>query len=501
MGLRFYNTLTGKKEDFVPIEEGKVKMYVCGITAYDTCHIGHARSAINFDVIYKYLKFKGYNVTYVKNFTDVDDKIIAKALQEGTDICDISERYIKEHNEDMDSLGVARPTITPRATENIKGMLRLIDTLMEKGLAYVVDGDVFFSVEKFKGYGKLSKRNLEDMMAGARIDVNDKKRNPMDFVLWKSSKKDEPWWDSPWGRGRPGWHIECSVMGQRFLGDTFDIHGGGEDLVFPHHENEIAQSEGATGKPFANYWIHNGFIKINSEKMSKSLGNVFTIKDILKIYHPEVIRLFVLQSHYKSYIDFSDEALAKSRVGMDRFYTTLKQIKDALSSQTDFSGVAEQNLSGTDAEVFFRLKELPGKFAESMDDDFNTAKAIGHIFDCIRLINGYMSKEGFVPTAEALFVLDTAKNRIREIGKVLGLFLDDPDEYFRKDKEREAARLGLDVDEINGLIEKRTNARAEKDWAEADRIRDVLAEKGVVIQDSPASTTWKIKNILEPKTS
>jgi cysteinyl-tRNA synthetase len=321
MPLRFYNTLTKKKEAFKPVEEGKVSIYACGITAYDVCHVGHARSAIVFDIINRYFQYRGYDVAYVKNFTDVDDKIIVKANAEGNTIFEISERYIREHDEDMDALGVARPSVAPRATEFIEGMIGLIRTLFDKGLAYEVGGDVYYEVDKFTGYGKLSGRSLEDMMAGARVDVNDKKKNPLDFALWKASKEGEPWWESPWGRGRPGWHIECSVMSQHYLGDTFDIHGGGEDLIFPHHENEIAQSEGATGKPLANYWIHNGFVRINSEKMSKSLGNIFTIKDILNRYHPEAVRLFMLQSHYKSPVDFSDGALAEARAGMDRFFT------------------------------------------------------------------------------------------------------------------------------------------------------------------------------------
>jgi len=297
MSLRFYNTLTKKKEEFKPVAEGKVGIYACGITAYDVCHVGHARSAIVFDIITRYFQYRGYHVTFVKNFTDVDDKIIVKANAEGKTIFEISRRYMREHDEDMDALGVARPTIAPKATEYIDGMIELIRVLLDKGLAYVVDGDVYYEVDNFQGYGKLSGRSLEDMMAGARVDVSEKKKNPLDFALWKASKEGEPWWESPWGRGRPGWHIECSIMSQHFLGDTFDIHGGGEDLIFPHHENEIAQSEGATGKPLANYWIHNGFVRINSEKMSKSLGNIFTIKDILTHYHPEVLRFFMLQSH------------------------------------------------------------------------------------------------------------------------------------------------------------------------------------------------------------
>ncbi len=492
MGLKFYNTLTRKKEEFKPVEEGKAGMYVCGITAYDMCHIGHARSAVVFDVIFKYLKYRGYNVTYVKNFTDVDDKIIGKAISENTDITEISERYIKEHNEDMDRIGVARPTVAPKATENIKGMIRLVNALLENGLAYVVEGDVYFSVEKFEGYGKLSGRNLDDMLAGARIDIDEKKKNPLDFILWKSAKEGEPWWDSPWGRGRPGWHIECSVMSQRFLGETFDIHGGGRDLIFPHHENEIAQAEGATGKPFANYWLHNGFIRVNKEKMSKSLGNIFNMREAMNSYHPEVLRLFMLQSHYRSPVDFSGDSLAEARIGMDRFYETLKKIKDNLGTETDFSNISPRNLSGKDEEVFGKVNILPEKFVEAMDDDFNTAKAIGYIFDAIRMINGYMADKEFVLTSESLFVLDSARNNVRKVGKVLGLFLEDPDEYFEKDKKREAGKQGLDTEEIERLIEERREARVAKDWARADEIRDILAAKKVVLKDTADSTTWKI---------
>ncbi|MEI7671786.1 MAG: cysteine--tRNA ligase, partial [Deltaproteobacteria bacterium] len=326
MTLRIYNTQSRKKEEFHPQAEGKVGIYVCGITAYDFCHVGHARSAVVFDVITRYLRYRGSDVTYVKNFTDVDDKIIDKAGREQKGIAEIAELYIREHDEDMGKLGVVRPTFTPRATEHIDGMIHLVTTLLEKGLAYPMEGDVYYSVERFPGYGKLSGRNIEEMQAGARVDVNDKKRNPFDFALWKASKEGEPWWESPWGRGRPGWHLECSVMSQRYLGDTFDIHGGGEDLIFPHHENEIAQSEGATGKTLARYWVHNGFVRVNNEKMSKSLGNFFTIRDILEQFDPEVLRFFLLQSHYRSPVDFSDAALNEARQGMNRFYSTLKAL-------------------------------------------------------------------------------------------------------------------------------------------------------------------------------
>jgi len=493
MELRFYNTMTGQKEEFKPIEDKKVGIYVCGITAYDICHVGHARSAVVFDVITKYLKYRGYNVNYVKNFTDVDDKIIKKADAEGVSISEISERYIREHNEDMDALGVARPTVAPKATENIKGMIRHITALLDEGLAYVNEGDVYFSVEKFEEYGKLSGRNLEDMIAGSRVEVDEKKKNPLDFVLWKASKKGEPWWDSPWGNGRPGWHIECSVMSQRFLGDTFDIHGGGKDLIFPHHENEIAQSEGATGKTFAHYWIHNGFVRVNSEKMSKSLGNIFTIREILKSYHPEVLRLFMLQSHYRSPVDFSSDSLAEARMGMERFYTTLKNMEDALTGGVDFSGVSVKNLSEIDKDVFEYVETLPDRFTKAMDDDFNTAMAIGFIFDTVRLINGYLIEKEVTMTPEKLFVLDVAQRYMREVGKVLGLFLEDSDKYFYEDRSREARKRGLNVDDIDRAIEERNASRVAKDWKKADEIRSTLAKKGIILKDTPTATTWKIE--------
>lgn len=493
MSIRIYNTLSKKKETFEPLVEGQVGIYTCGITAYDVCHVGHARSAVVFDVITRYLQYRGYRVTYVKNFTDVDDKIIMKANAEGKTISEISERYIGEHDIDMDALGIARPTVAPRATEHIAGMIKLINILLAKGLAYEADGDVYYAVEKFKGYGKLSGRNLEEMIAGARVDVSEKKRYPLDFALWKASKEGEPWWDSPWGRGRPGWHIECSIMSQTFLGETFDIHGGGEDLIFPHHENEIAQSEGATGKPLARFWIHNGFVKVSSEKMSKSLGNFFTIKDILKSHHPEVVRLFMLQSHYKGPVDFSSESLAEARMGMERFYATLQAIKGALAACRNFSAVTGERLPGKDRDIFVRISSLPDRFKEAMDDDFNTPRAIGYVFDTVRLVNGYMPDGKAALFAEACFVLDTARKVVAEVGGVLGLFLDDPDDYFMKDRNREAGNRGLDVHEIDSLIEERWAARLAKDWKRADEIRHFLAERKIILKDTGSGTAWKIE--------
>jgi cysteinyl-tRNA synthetase len=488
MSLRIFNTQTKKKEEFFPLHEGKVGIYVCGITAYDVCHVGHARSAVVFDVITRYLRYRGYDVTYVKNFTDVDDKIIDKAHREQTKIAEISERYIREHNEDMEALGVAEPTVTPRATEHIDGMIRLVATLIEKEMAYVVDSDVYYAVEKFPEYGKLSGRCLDDMLAGARIDVNDKKRNPYDFSLWKASKEGEPWWESPWGRGRPGWHLECSVMSQRYLGDTFDIHGGGEDLVFPHHENEIAQSEGATGKPLARYWVQNGFVRVNSEKMSKSLGNFFTIPEILKQYHPEVLRFFMLQSHYRSPVDFSDAALNEARQGMDRFYSTLKTIRDLLAAgveRADPSGKSSEK----DRELMGQLQNLRERFIEAMDDDFNTARAIGCLFDTIRFLNAsFTGKKAGASAA----VLEQTEKTLHESGAVLGLFVEEPDHYLRLDRDREAMKRGLAVAEIEALIAERRSAREAKEWQRADELRKDLAAKGVILKDTPTATTWTV---------
>jgi cysteinyl-tRNA synthetase len=485
MTLKIYNTQSRKKEEFLPLRDNRVGIYVCGITAYDFCHVGHARSAVVFDVMVSYLRYRGYDVTYVKNFTDIDDKIIEKAKREGSDIKDIAERYILEHDEDMQKLHVATPDFTPRATENIEGMIHLVSTLLDKGLAYAMDGDVYYSVQNFPEYGKLSGRNIEEMMAGARIDVNEKKKNPLDFTLWKASKEGEPWWESPWGKGRPGWHIECSVMSQRYLGETLDIHGGGEDLIFPHHENEIAQSEGATGKPFSRYWLHNGFVRVNSEKMSKSLGNFFTIRDILAKYHPEVLRFFLLQSHYRSPVDFSDAALNEARQGMNRFYTTLKAVQDVSAVLRDDSGEKTELAVGKEAG------KLRKQFVEAMDDDFNTARAVGHLFDTARFLNAQLSggKKATISPEEAVEI----KNQFLEIGKVLGIFFEDPEAYLLQDRERETKKRNLNVAEIGSLIAERNTARSAKDWQKADDIRKKLTEMGISIRDTADETTWAIE--------
>ena len=469
-------------------------IYVCGITAYDVCHIGHARAAIVFDVVVRHLRSRGYSVTYVKNFTDIDDKIIARAKKEGVVFTEISERFIKLHNEDMAALGVETPTITPKATEHMGDMISLIGVLIQKDFAYVVDGDVYFAVNNFPHYGGLSGRNLDEMLAGARVDVNDKKKNPMDFALWKSSKEGEPFWDSPWGKGRPGWHIECSAMSRRYLGETFDIHGGGEDLIFPHHENEIAQSQAATGKPLANYWMHNGFVKVNSEKMSKSLGNIFPIKEILKNYHPEVLRLFMLQSHYRSPVDYSTSSLNEARAGLIRCYTMLQQLKEIPESLTNRTVVSANGKSLAGQKDFINsLNELIEEFDAALDDDFNTAQALGCVFDAVRLINNFVTAERNMMAVSKSAVLQEAKRAFEHFGAVLGIFQDDPEHFFQTDKKMESCKRGLDVVEIENLIKARQAARIAKDWAKADEIRNKLAGLHVLLKDSKDNTTWSIE--------
>ena len=469
MTLRVYNTLGRKKEIFEPIEPGKVRMYVCGPTVYDSCHIGHARSVVVFDVIVRYLEAAGYAVTYVRNFTDVDDKIIKRAGEMGIGTAQLAEKFIAEFYRDMDALNIRRATVEPRATEHIDSIVRVIERLFEKGLAYVVDGDVYFSVTDFADYGKLSGRKLEDMEAGARVDVDDRKKNPFDFALWKSAKPGEPSWESPWGRGRPGWHIECSAMSGVFLGESFDIHGGGKDLIFPHHENEIAQSEGAFGKPFAKYWIHNGFVNINQEKMSKSLGNFLMIRDVLESYHPESVRLFLLSNHYRSPIDFSDRAMDESTTALDKIYALMER----------FEGIPAAENSGA----------LWNSFREAMDDDFNTARGIGIVFDAVRNLNRLLDERA--PESEP--ELRSAKADFQKIGNILGILQEPPKQYFEKKKSRGLEKSAVDPETIDKLIAERLAARKSKNWARADEIRDFLAGHNIVLEDRPEGTVWKIK--------
>ncbi len=487
MSINIYNTLSRKKEPFQPREEGKVGMYVCGVTVYDFSHIGHARAAIVFDVIFRYLKYRGYDVTYVRNYTDVDDKIINKANQEGVDTKTIAERYIGEYDRDMDALNVERPTFTPRATEHIPGMIAMIERLIENGYGYEIEGDVYYEVKKFKSYGKLSGKNIEELEAGARVVVDDRKKDPLDFALWKASKPGEPAWDCPWGKGRPGWHIECSVMSQHFLGETFDIHGGGADLIFPHHENEIAQSEGATGKPFVRYWIHNGFVNVNQEKMSKSLGNFFTIREILEHYHPEAVRLFLLSHHYRSPVDFSDQNLKEAQLALDRLYAVLKDLKEMQEEKEVSALPQEQEIRGL-------IERLPEAFEAAMDDDFNSASALGVLHRTTRDLNrllGEVKKGGQGTPSHAL--LDKGLQTFTRLGNVLGLLTLDPTAYFNEKQKEGMKEIALSEEEILRFIEERKAARANKDWARADQIRNELADKGIILEDTPQGTIWKVK--------
>jgi cysteinyl-tRNA synthetase len=508
MTIRVYNTMTGKKEEFIPLQEKKVGMYVCGVTVYDLCHIGHARSAIVFDSIYRYFRYRGYDVTFVRNFTDIDDKIIKKANEEGVDCKTIAEKYIGEFNIDMGRLGLEKPSVEPKATEHIPEMLQLISTLIQKGFAYQGGSDIFFSVEKFNNYGKLSKRNLEDMQAGARVDIDEKKENPLDFALWKGSKPGEPFWESPWGKGRPGWHIECSVMSQKYLGETFDIHGGGRDLTFPHHENEIAQSEAATGKTFVRYWIHNGFVNINKEKMSKSLGNILTIKEILKEWHPEVLRLFFLSHHYRSPVDYSEDSFLEAKSGLDRFYTTLKSIKDEvekvpspLTGEVLTRGVMKTTPQGEGGggrapvpnECRQAIESFQARFEEAMDDDFNTAQALGYFYDLQTHLNSLLSLSKNHPTEEIASLLKKGFDHLSIKGWVFGLFRDDPEKYLARQRIEGLKKLNLTEEEILQSIEERNLARKGKNYKRADEIRNDLLSKGIVLEDTPTGTIWKIK--------
>ena len=480
MTLRIYNTLKRKKEIFKPIEPDKVRMYVCGPTVYDSCHIGHARAVVTFDVIARYLKEKGYELIYVRNFTDIDDKIINRASQLGIGTVALAEKYIKEFYEDMDGLYVQRATIEPKATEHIDMIVKVIDMLIEKGFAYIIDGDVYYQVELFKGYGKLSGRRLEDMEAGARIDIDVRKRSPFDFALWKSSKPGEPSWESPWGKGRPGWHIECSAMSAEYLGQTFDIHGGGKDLIFPHHENEIAQSEAAFGKPFVNYWIHNGFVNIDHEKMSKSLGNFIIIKNIVKNYHPEALRIFLLSKHYRSPVDFTDKAMNEAVGNLDKIYALLDRV------QKQFGYLSDQQKTHDDSEFLKR-------FYTAMDDDFNTALGMAIFFEVIRNMNRLMdqSKDSFSQVTEDK--IQSGRLDILKMGSILGIINQSPEEYFKNKKTAGLEKESINPEIINKLIQERTEARKTKNWEKADQIRQQLNEMNIAIEDGSEGTTWKVK--------
>ena len=484
MSLRLYNTATRKKEVFVPLQEGKVGLYVCGVTVNDLCHIGHARSAIVFDVLTRYLRAKGFDVTYVRNFTDVDDKIIERAKQLGKETIAVAQEYIDAFYDDMHRLGVLDADVEPRATEHIGDMIDMILLLMEKGHAYVEGADVFFSVESFEDYGRLSGRKLEDMQAGSRIAVDQKKRHPMDFVLWKGAKEGEPQWPSPWGPGRPGWHIECSVMSNHYLGSTFDIHGGGKDLLFPHHENERAQSIGALGGNFANYWVHNGFVTVESEKMSKSLGNFLTIRDALKIYHPEVLRLFLLSKQYRSPLDLSKEAVLAIQSGLVRIYRGLQRFENVIGPYRE--GEKEATLSLPEGK---ENNSFIDRFIDMMDDDLNTAGAIGLVFEKVRELNKLMDSKEDTVDEETRSLLENDRRQLFLAGRLLGVLHEDADAFFEKlgrDKK------GWDPAEIEKMIQDRNAARVSKDYTKADEIRDRIKEMGIILEDGPGGTTWRL---------
>ncbi len=458
--LNIYNDLNRKKEPFAPLEPGRVNMYVCGMTVYDLCHLGHARVMVVFDVVARYLRWAGYDLTYVRNITDIDDKIINRANERGESFQALTERFITAMHEDAEALGVLPPDQEPRATEHLPEIIDMIGRLIDRGHAYVAEnGDVYYDVNSFEGYGKLSGKSLEDLQAGARVEPGEVKRNPLDFALWKTAKPDEPSWPSPWGDGRPGWHIECSAMSTRALGDTFDIHGGGADLTFPHHENEIAQSEGATGHPFVRYWMHNGFVRINDEKMSKSLGNFFTVREILTRYRPEEVRYFILTSQYRSPLNYDDEHLDNARAALTRFYTALRALSDVEPAADE---------------------PAAAKFHAAMEDDFNTPEALAAMFELVREINRV--RAGDLARAAALGAL------LRQLGGLLGLLQDDPEAYLRGGANDDG---DLSDTGIEQLIERRAQAKREKDWAQADAIREQLKEAGIVLEDSPTGTTWR----------
>ncbi|SFM42623.1 cysteinyl-tRNA synthetase [Ectothiorhodospira mobilis] len=459
--LNLYNTLTRQKEPFHPMEPGKVRMYVCGMTVYDYCHLGHARVLVVFDMVYRYLLARGYEVTYVRNITDIDDKIIRRAAENCEPIDALTARFIQAMHEDADALGVLRPTYEPRATQHVHDILHMIQRLMDRGYAYVGEnGDVYYSVSRFDGYGRLSGRRLEDLRAGERVAPDESKRDPLDFVLWKAAKPGEPAWDSPWGPGRPGWHIECSAMSTHYLGNHFDLHGGGQDLQFPHHENEIAQSEAATCEHFVNYWMHNGFVRVDEEKMSKSLGNFFTVRQVLEHYRPEEIRYFILGSHYRSPLNYNDQALDAARSALSRLYTALRGLEPAHPG---------------DAGAAWRER-----FNAAMDDDFNTPEALSVLFDLAREVNRLRQTDAAGEAARLAGCL-------KSLGETLGLLQADPEGFFQQGGAGEA----MDAAEIEALIQQRLEARKRRDFTEADRIRDDLKARGILLEDGPEGTTWR----------
>lgn len=481
MTLQIYNTLTQKKEEFEPIDEGEVKLYSCGPTVYDYFHIGNARAFIVPDILKRYLEYKGYNILHVTNFTDVDDKMIKRANEEEIEIEELADRFITAYFEDTERLNIKQADVYPKATEHISDIIELVKRLEDKGYAYEVDGDVFFAVREFVDYGKLSNQDLEELTAGSRVEVNDKKRDPLDFVLWKKSKEGEPSWDSPWGAGRPGWHIECSAMSMRYLGEKFDFHTGGVDLVFPHHENEIAQNEAAVGNQVVNYWLHNGYINVDGEKMSKSLGNFFTTRDILQDYSEEVLRFFLISKHYRSPINFSDAELDNAAKSLQRLQNTFNKLKDLLDrDRADLKSGNKEELQGLENEI----KAKREKFEEAMDDDLNTALAIGALHELAKELNIVVNDAEFELNQANIIVLEKAYDTFKELSQqVLGINLETEDDISDD----------LTSDLIGLLLEVRNKARQNQNWELADQIRDELADLGIVLEDTPQGTDWKLE--------
>ena len=483
--MRIYNTLTRRKERLQPLEEGHVKLYVCGITSYDYCHLGHARSALIFDMVVRYLRYRGYRVTFIRNFTDIDDKIIRRALERETTAHELAKRFIDEFYVDMDRLGVLRPDVEPRATQHIPEMIDLICELVDRGLAYTSGGDVYYRVSRFPGYGALSGRSLDDMQAGARIEVSERKEHPMDFALWKGAKAGEPFWESPWGPGRPGWHIECSAMSRKYLGEEFDIHGGGKDLIFPHHENEIAQSVGATGARFAHLWMHHGFVTIRDEKMSKSLGNFLTIRDVMREYSAEELRLFFFSTQYRNPLDFSGDALNDARAGLHRLYDCLARlgrIPDSTGSVSVFSAKDRK-----------KITSLTDRYVQVMDNDFNTAQGVGLLFDAVKVLNRTMRKLSSGTAEEDILLLRQSGKEIRELAGIMGLLQEDAEDFMARKKQRLLEEIDLSEEEIERLVAERDAARRRKDWAASDAVRDRLLASNIELHDGPEGTTWEIR--------
>lgn len=469
--MKLYNTLTRKKEEFIPITPGEVKMYVCGPTVYNFFHIGNGRTFIVFDTIRRYFEYRGYKVDFVQNFTDIDDKMIKRANEEGTSVKEVGDKYIKEYYTDADALNIERATVNPRATQYINDIIKFVKELIDKGYAYEVDGDVYFSTKKFQGYGKLSGQNIDDLQAGARINVDERKRDPMDFAIWKAKKEGEPAWKCPWGEGRPGWHIECSCMAKKILGNTIDIHAGGMDLAFPHHENEIAQSEALTGESFAHYWLHSAYVNVNNQKMSKSLNNFFTARDVLKEYDSDVIRFLMLSCHYRIQLNYSEDLLQSAKASVERLYNAIGNLENLIDE------VSRVEMNEEEKKYLESLNKYKEKYIEKMDDDFNTADAITAIFDLIKDTNTNINGESSKELAEKALAL------IRELGAPLGML-----------QKSTKADLADEAEEIEALIEQRQQARKNKDFALADKIRDDLKARNIVLEDTPQGVRWKKVN-------